>query len=176
MKRCFAAFTSHYLLAQFIHLREVPDGRASQGGCVLHKHHLALVLVHGDHLPVQGLGPDVMKGHAAADVCSCCRPAADCTRCSLLSSWKSPEPVAACCRCCSQFCPRQSRIVLERLRWGDFKTFANFASFSSDVTEVVELAGSQSTDDDCWVGRRVILTFVTYCYLSDTIESILCLA
>ena len=50
------------------------------------------------------------------------------------SSWKSPEPVAACCRCCSQFCPRQSRIVLERLRWGDFKTFANFASFSSDVT------------------------------------------
>ena len=117
MKRCFAAFTSHYLLAQFIHLREVPDGRASQGGCVLHKHHLALVLVHGDHLPVQGLGPDVMKGHAAADVCSCCRPAADCTRCSLLSSWKSPEPVAACCRCCSQFCPRQSRIVLERLRW-----------------------------------------------------------
>ena len=59
---------------------------------------------------------------------------------------------------------------------GDFKTFANFASFSSDVTEVVELAGSQSTDDDCWVGRRVILRFVTYCYLSDTIESILCLA
>merc|ERR1719234_2362311 len=66
------------LLAQFIHLREVPDSCASQGGRVLHQHHLPLVLVHADHLPVQGLGPDVMEGHAVAvDVRSArtgCRP------------------------------------------------------------------------------------------------------
>ena len=132
MKRCFAAFTSNYLLAQFIHLREVPDGRASQGGCVLHKHHLALVLVHGDHLPVQGLGPDVMKGHAAADVCSCCRPAADCTRCSLLME------VSRTCRCLLSLLlailPEAEQDRFGAASLGDFKTFTNFASFSSDVT------------------------------------------
>ena len=69
-----------YLLAQFIHLREVPDSCASQGGRVLHQNHLPLVLVHADHLPVQGPRPDVVEGHAtAANVCSRCPPAADCT-------------------------------------------------------------------------------------------------
>ena len=33
-----------HLLAQFIHLREVPDGRPSQGGRVHHQHRLPLVL------------------------------------------------------------------------------------------------------------------------------------
>merc|ERR1712060_776225 len=49
------------LLAQFIHLREVPDSCASQGGRVLHQHHLPLVLLHAHHLPVQGLCPDVVE-------------------------------------------------------------------------------------------------------------------
>ena len=73
---------ANYLLAQFIHLREVPDSCASQGGRVLHQHHLPLVLVHADHLPVQGLGPDVVEGHlaVAAEVCSRRLPAADCTQ------------------------------------------------------------------------------------------------
>ena len=52
-----------YLLAQFVHLREVPDGGASQGGRVLHQDHLALVLVHGDHLAAEGLGLDAVEGH-----------------------------------------------------------------------------------------------------------------
>ena len=78
MQSCFQI----YLLAQFIHLREVPDSCASQGGCVLHQHHLPLVLLHAHHLPVQGLCPDVVKGHddVATDVCSRCPPAADCTQ------------------------------------------------------------------------------------------------
>ena len=77
MQSCFQI----YLLAQFIHLREVPDSCASQGGCVLHQHHLPLVLLHAHHLPVQGLCPDVVEGHdVATDVCSRCPPAADCTQ------------------------------------------------------------------------------------------------
>ena len=88
-----------YLLAQFIHLREVPDSCASQGGCVLHQHHLPLVLLHAHHLPVQGLCPDVVEGHVAADVCSRCPPAADCTL-----SWQLLKPpllteVSGTCRC-----------------------------------------------------------------------------
>merc|ERR1712004_652157 len=51
------------LLAQFIHLREVTDGCASQGGRVLHKNHLAFVFLHTDNLAVQGPGPDVMERH-----------------------------------------------------------------------------------------------------------------
>jgi len=50
------------LLAQFIHLREVPGGRASQGGGVLHQHHLPLVVGHAHHPPVQQLGPHLVEG------------------------------------------------------------------------------------------------------------------
>lgn len=53
-----------YLFAKFIHLRKVSDGCASQGGGVLHQHHLALVLVHLDHLARQGAGRQrVESGH-----------------------------------------------------------------------------------------------------------------
>ena len=84
---------ANYLLAQFIHLREVPDSCASQGGRVLHQHHLPLVLVHADHLPVQGLGPDVVEGHlaVAAEVCSRRLPAADCTQRWQLLNTSSPD-------------------------------------------------------------------------------------
>ena len=50
---------SSHLRAQFIHLREVPGGRASQGGSVLHEDHLALELLHGDHLAI--LQPGSLK-------------------------------------------------------------------------------------------------------------------
>ena len=53
---------SSYLFAKFIHLRKVSDGGASQGGCVLHQHHLAPVLLHLDHLPIQPLGSQVVEG------------------------------------------------------------------------------------------------------------------
>ena len=48
-----------HLGAQFVHLREVPGGGASQGGRVLHQHHLALELLHGDHLAI--LQPDRLE-------------------------------------------------------------------------------------------------------------------
>ena len=98
--QCICTFVfKNYLLAQFIHLREVPDSCASQGGCVLNQHHLPLVLLHAHHLPVQGLCPDVVEGHVAADVCSRCPPAADCTL-----SWQLLKPpllmeVSGTCRC-----------------------------------------------------------------------------
>ena len=41
-----------HLRAQFIHLHEVPGGRPSQSGGVLHEDHLALELLHGDHLAI----------------------------------------------------------------------------------------------------------------------------
>ena len=75
--QCICTFVyKNYLLAQFIHLREVPDGCASQGGRVLHKNHLAFVFLHTDNLPVQGPGPDVMERHL--DVFPRCRQAGDC--------------------------------------------------------------------------------------------------
>ena len=43
---------SSHLRAQFIHLHEVPGGRPSQSGGVLHEDHLALELLHGDHLAI----------------------------------------------------------------------------------------------------------------------------
>ena len=47
---------SHLLVAQFIHLREVPDGCPSQGGRVHHQDHLPLVFRHGDFSTIQLLG------------------------------------------------------------------------------------------------------------------------
>ena len=57
-----SSIISSYLFAKFIHLRKVSDGGASQGGCVLHQHDLAPVLLHLDHLPVQPLGSQVVEG------------------------------------------------------------------------------------------------------------------
>lgn len=52
------------LFAKFIHLRKVSGGCASQGGGVLHQHHLALVPVHLDHLARQGAGRQCVEpGH-----------------------------------------------------------------------------------------------------------------
>ena len=48
-----------HLRAQFIHLHEVPGGRPSQSGGVLHEDHLALELLHGDHLAI--LQPGSLK-------------------------------------------------------------------------------------------------------------------
>ena len=59
---------SSHLRAQFIHLREVPGGRASQGGGVLDKHHLALELLHGDDLAI--LQPDSLKLVEARHICA----------------------------------------------------------------------------------------------------------
>ena len=100
--QCICTFVyKNYLLAQFIHLREVPDGCASQGGRVLHKNHLAFVFLHTDNLAVQGPGPDVMERHL--DVFPRCRQAGDCT-----PRWQAPRPgptvieVSRIWRCSSQ--------------------------------------------------------------------------
>ena len=67
-----------HLCAQFIHLREVPGGRASQGGGVLHQDHLPLELLHGDHLVI--LQPGCLKLVKAGHLfCSAnCLVTADC--------------------------------------------------------------------------------------------------
>ena len=65
-----SSILSSYLFAKFIHLRKVSGGCASQGGGVLHQHHLALVPLHLDHLARQGAGRQrVEPGHLFNLVC-----------------------------------------------------------------------------------------------------------